>query len=107
MRYLLIILLAAALVGCGTQPTYKVTYLLETNGADVTYRNPSGGTEQNHKPSNWTLSFNAKYGQPLYLSGQGGKNGHVSCAIIVNGRIIQTAEANGDYHIATCSGVAR
>lgn len=107
MRYLLIPVFLLALAGCGTSPSYKVTYLLETNGANITYRNASGGTEQNHQPSDWTLNFNAKAGQHLYLSGQGGKNGHVSCAIIVNGKIIQTAEANGDYHIATCSGVAQ
>lgn len=113
----LIIAAVFILSACGTPTTstpvqpaafYKVSYrlTLENGGADITYTNKSGATEQAYKSATWRLDFDAKPGQHLYLSAQVQQLSHAQCEILVNGRSLQKAEVNGGYKIATCSGVA-
>lgn len=114
----LIIAAVFILSACGTPTTstpvqpvatpYKVSYrlTLENGGADITYTNKSGATEQAYKSATWRLDFDANPGQHLYLSAQVQQLSHAQCEILVNGRSLQKAEVNGGYKIATCSGVA-
>ncbi len=99
-----------------TVGVYQVRYTVtgSTNAVMLTYANATGATEQK-KQSNkgamfdarpWMLSFMAPVGQVLYIIVQNSDDhGSVSCEISVNGRVIQKAQSEGGYTVATCSGV--
>lgn len=84
---------------------YKVTYRVDGNGrASLTYTNATGGTEQHEVKLPWTLTFNGRYGEHLYLSAQDkGNNSAVVVSITVNGRIVKDAISSERYGIATVS----
>lgn len=107
MRYFAPLLFAALLMAaCGSAPrtaTYRITGT--TGNVDVTLTNASGGTEQiNIKPP-YVLEFKASGGQVLYISGQNKWDaGVVTCEILIDGVVSQTATSNAAFGIATCSG---
>lgn len=71
----------------------------------LTYRNATGGTEQNNALTPWQLRFEGRKGQPLYVSAQNGTaSGRVTCRIVVNEQVVQSATSDARYGIATCSG---
>lgn len=100
--------------------SYTVTYRItgRTHQADVTYRNAGGNVEQddisrfsaadsfNNKP--WTLTFDAAAGDFVQISAQNGRDvGTIKCEILVNGDVIEQAESNGGFVIASCNGSVR
>ena len=102
--------LTLALLCCGggrytERLDYKVTYRVDGKGvASLTYRNQTGGTEQHTVELPWTLEFDGRYGEFLYLSAQNKSNeGAIVASIIINGRIVKDAISTGDYGIATVS----
>ncbi len=82
---------------------YKITGT--AGGADLTYENSTGGTEQKEVKLPYEDSFMARRGAYLYISAQNtGEYGTVRCEILVNGQVVKSAESSGAYKIATCSG---
>jgi hypothetical protein len=78
-----------------------------TRGAEITYQNVSGGTEQKGVRVPWRMSMSADYGDFLYISAQNFYDeGTIECRIRVNAKVIQEARSAGAYVIATCSGNA-
>jgi hypothetical protein len=87
----------------------QVVYQVRGTGpyGSMTYRNVQGGTGQaNHENIPWGISFKARPGQILYLSAQNYQDhGSITCEILVDNQVLQSAESSGGYAIATCSGV--
>lgn len=74
-------------------------------GAGLTYRNATGGTEQNEVSLPQTFRFYAASGSFVYLSAQNKTNtGYVHVSITVDGSPVQEATAGSAYGIATASG---
>jgi hypothetical protein len=89
-------------VGASDPGLHRVQYSL-SGSAEVTYRNPSGGTEQRdvNLPAT-TMSFNARSGQFVYFSAQNkGAAGTVRVRVQVDGKTLQEATSNSPYGIAT------
>ena len=71
----------------------------------LTYRNATGGTEQNEVRVPGSLSFYAATGQFVYISAQNkSDSGDVQVSITVDGRLLQHANSSAAYGIATASG---
>lgn len=52
----------------------------------------------------WTLTFNGRYGEHLYLSAQNKTNTtEIVASISVNGKILKDASSTEDYGIASVS----
>ena len=85
--------------------TYKVTYRVDGGGhASLTYSNATGGTEQHDVKLPWTITFDGRYGEFLYLSAQDkGDNVRIVSSISVNGTVVKDAAASAEYGIATVS----
>jgi hypothetical protein len=82
---------------------YKLDGSARTVG--VTYRNPTGGTEQKDVALPAGMTFYAATGSFVYLSAQNqGDNGEVHVAVLVDGRLLQEATSSTAYGIATASG---
>jgi len=102
---LLLGILAALLAGCGgPRPiSYRITGT--TGSVDVTLTNASGGMEQRNVGPPYTLNFDGASGKVLYLSGQNKWDaGVVTCEILVDGQVVQTATSSAPFGIATCRG---
>lgn len=88
--------------------TFSVVYSVigtDTDAASLTIRNETGGTEQMDVRLPWSKRFDAESGQFVYLSAQNeNDSGSIKCEILVNDARIQTAESDGAYAIASCSG---
>lgn len=84
---------------------YKVTYRVDGyDRASLTYVNATGGTEQHDVDLPWTITFQGRYGQHLYLSAQGkGESGAIVVSISINGRIVKDATSTARYGIASVS----
>jgi|SRR6185369_7776735 len=106
MKHLAIIAVALVLLtSCGgpRSVTYRITGT--TKNVDITLTNASGGTEQRNIAPPYELSFTGS--GALYISGQNKWDaGVVTCEILVDGKVIQTATSSTAYGIATCSGSA-
>jgi hypothetical protein len=90
---------------------HRVEYLIRSTGgltAGLTYRNATGGTEQNDReqyelPA--SLTFYAASGQFVYISAQNKTDhGAVQVSISVDGKLLQQATSSSAYGIATASG---
>jgi hypothetical protein len=101
----------AATVGPGgtaqAGPATQVTYELSGSApvADyVSYQTDSGQSgqvQQVHVPLPWKTQFNF-YGSPvLVISAQGA--GSITCTILVNGKVVNQATANGAPARTVCS----
>lgn len=105
-----IVILVIVWIGVGfvsSVTPQKIGYRISgtTGNVDVTLTNASGGTEQRNIAPPYELNFDAKSGQSLYISGQNQWDaGVVTCQILINGQIAQTASSNASFGIATCSG---
>jgi hypothetical protein len=100
--------------------TYEVYTSDSTDGgpprsADITMQVPGGGTSQQSgvdlpmmRDGGGPMNFdNVAVGTFVYISAQNNQEyGDISCAIKVDGKIIQTITSSGAYVIATCSGTA-
>ncbi|HXA63813.1 MAG TPA: hypothetical protein VNV82_01610 [Bryobacteraceae bacterium] len=74
--------------------------------AGLTYRNATGGTEQNEVSLPKTFSFYATGGSFVYLSAQNKTGtGYVHVSITIDGRPLQEAAAGSAYGIATANGI--
>lgn len=90
--------------GALTSERHKVTYRVDGSGsASLTYENESGGTEQHTVRLPWTLTFEGRSGEYLYLSAQGQEYASLTTSISVDGRVVKDASSSGDYSIATVS----
>lgn len=104
-RLIGLIVLAVALPGCGSPQhiTYRITGT--TKNVDITMSNASGGTEQRNTGTPWYVTFDATGGRTLYISAQNKWDaGTVTCEILIDDKMVQTATATAAYGIATCSG---
>ncbi len=73
--------------------------------AGLTYRNATGGTEQNEVSLPKTFSFYARDGSFVYLSAQNKTGtGYVHVLITIDGRTLQEVTTGSAYGIATASG---
>ncbi|HUZ81440.1 MAG TPA: MmpS family transport accessory protein, partial [Gaiellaceae bacterium] len=83
-------------------------YASITPAASVTYRNVSGGTEQQqYVRLPWTYRVGeARRGQSFYISAQGFDEGtgSVVVEIVIDGAVVKRSESSGEYSIATASG---
>lgn len=107
MQRLMVLMVLMLLAGCGgPRPiTYRITGT--TGNVDVTLTNASGGTEQRNIKPPYELAFDGQSGQVLYISGQNKWDaGVVTCEILVDGKVAQTATSNTAFGVATCSGRA-
>lgn len=101
----LLLLFTVLLAACGgPRPvTYRITGT--TGNVDITLTNASGGTEQRNVKPPYELTFDGASGQALYISGQNKWDaGAVTCEILVDGKVVQTATSSAAFGIATCSG---
>ncbi|HZW05336.1 MAG TPA: hypothetical protein VFF58_00370 [Candidatus Nitrosotalea sp.] len=86
---------------------HRVEYAIRGSARAVglTYRNATGGSEQNDTRLPAALSFYAASGQFVYLSAQNKTNsGDVHVSITVDGRLLQEATSSTAYGIASASG---
>lgn len=132
MRYIITILTALLLAGCGGTPvastppqvtpivtTHTVVYEAEAPGssgprtANYTLQSEDGGTRQGDidlplRNQNGTtgLTFTGfSSGDFVYLSVQNGDEyGTVTCRITVDGTVVSENSSDGGYAIATCQG---
>jgi hypothetical protein len=90
-------------------PDRQVVYQVFGSGeARLTYRNPSGGTEQRQVELPWRLEFTTKPGDFLYLSAQKQEtHGTINSLIYVDGGLLQRAETDSPHGIASVSGRSR
>jgi len=99
--------IGALLAGCGGPTSQPVSYRITgtTGSVDVTLTNASGGTEQHNIKPPYTLDFDGASGKVLYLAGQNKWDaGVVTCEILVDGKVIQSATSNTAFGVVTCSG---
>jgi hypothetical protein len=91
---------------------YEVTGT--ASGIDITIQNPSGNTEQHNdlsvplgtKDGRKGLHMTFRSGDFAYLSAQNtGESGSVTCRIVADGVVIESATSRGAYVIASCSGL--
>lgn len=101
-----------ALLCCGSgspsgRESNKVTYDVvgeSTRMASLTYTNQGGGTEQQEVMLPWSKSFQAQYGDHLYISAQNKKEyGSITVYISINGNTRKTSTSSGGYVIASAS----
>ena len=104
---------ASGLGGSGGAHAVRYTVLGTAAGADLTWSDGNGGTEQAQgkavpmvdeagQPS-W-ISFEAASGAPLYISAQNtGDFGDVTCVIEVDGAEVKRATSSGAYAVVSCS----
>ena len=92
-----------------TVVTYDLTGSAES--ADITYATPSGTAQQQGVDVPLTmedtgergLSFDTFGGTAfLYISAQNTGSGYLTCTIAVDGTVVATNTASGEYAIATC-----
>jgi hypothetical protein len=81
------------------QVPQTVTYVVTGSPADVTY-GPAGSDLNGSVP----MSVTASLGSPAYyaIDAQLDGDGQVSCEIEINGQVISSGTATGDYNIASC-----
>ena len=85
----------------------RVTYLVTGPGTvGLTFKNESGGTEQRTVSLPWSLEFGAGRGAFLYVSAQKQqKDGTIRAEIHLNGSLLQQAESDSAYGIASVNGM--
>lgn len=85
---------------------HEVRYQVDGDGrASLTYRNPSGGTDQMTVKLPWTLTFTGQPKQFVYLSAQNTEEfGKIESTIYLDDVPVQKAVSNSPYGIATVSG---
>ena len=94
------------IISGGLMVTYTVTGSY-VGFVDLTYSNESGGSEQKTVALPWKLEFKPQHNAFLYVSAQKqDEKGIIDAVIFVDGDVIQKAEANSRYGIATASGRA-
>jgi hypothetical protein len=84
-----------------------VTYSVSgtTSSASLTYSNSQGGTVQQTVSLPWSVKYDMKARDFLYISAQNQNDtGSVTTEIRINGYIYRTTTSNGAYVIATASG---
>jgi hypothetical protein len=85
--------------------SYSVSGPSTSGTAAVTFRNESGGTEQKTVNLPWMLTVEVKHGTFLSVIAQKeGKAGTIRAEIRADGRVIQEAESDTAYGIASASG---
>jgi hypothetical protein len=88
--------------------THSVMYRVTTGGnrrVDLTYENEGGNGEQrSNVRTPWQVSYRMQDGDFVYVSAQLQAYGIVTCEILVDGAVVETATSSGQYVIATCSG---
>jgi hypothetical protein len=101
-----------SLMGPTTAPPElrRVTYTVQdfsfdNNPVELTYQNQSGGTEQRKVSMPWNLEIKARSGAFLYLSAQKqGERGTIHATIYIDGQVLQQADSDSPYGIASVSG---
>jgi hypothetical protein len=91
-----------------TDGSHAIKYVVTgtVRGASLTYVNESGGTEQRTVSVPLTLEFRRAPGTSVYLSAQKQEEyGSVHVSIYVDGALLQEAESNEEYGIATASAL--
>lgn len=89
----------------------RVTYVVSGTalGANLTYINESGGSEQRDVSLPWSLEMRRREGTPLYLSAQktyeSDRFASVHVGIYADGAPVQQAESEAAFGIATVSGI--
>jgi hypothetical protein len=98
----------AATVGPGgtaqAGPLTQVTYELSGSApvADyVSYQVESGQAQQAHVPLPWKTQFSVNGSRVLVISAQG--PGAITCTILVDGKVVNQATANGAPARTVCS----
>ena len=92
------------------QPTSAfaaVRYVIpNTSGEfDVTMTNEQGGTEQHTVKGPWSYTFMARHGAFVYVSSQADKYSGCTVQIWLNGKVVRESECDGQYCIASASGL--
>lgn len=100
---------SSGVVGGDGSDTYYVLYRVTGNGrrADVTYENAGGNSEQiDGVEIEWKKGQTMEVGDFVYLSAQSADDTGrtITCEILVNGEVVETATSSGRYVIASCSG---
>jgi hypothetical protein len=96
-------------IGKSLSTEREVTYIVDgsASSASLTYRNESGGTEQRTVSLPWRLEMRVAPGQFLYVSAQKKqKYGTVKTTIYLEEKMLQEAESDTEYGIASASGRA-
>lgn len=84
---------------------YTVVYAVTgDSGVNVTYQTQSGVTQQQDAAAPWTDAETMDAGGIPIVSAQNTGSGTVTCSITVNGVLVASNEAVGDYAIASCNG---
>ena len=88
--------------------TFEIMYQVRGEGTDrasLTIENETGGTEQTDVFLPWMKRFTAEAGQFVYISAQNDSDGgSISCLITADDEVIESAESDGAFAIASCSG---
>jgi hypothetical protein len=82
----------------------KVTYQLSGSSAVaeyVSYQTDTGQQHQAHVPLPWTTQFTAFSGQVFVISAEA--PGSITCTIVVDGKVVSNATANGQPARTVCS----
>jgi len=89
----------ATTVAVPASPT--VTYVVSGSPADVIY-GPAGSDSQGTVPMHVTATIPSSAPAYYAISAQLQGSGSVSCEILVSGKVISQATANGSFNIAQC-----
>lgn len=126
-----VLVLALALTACGGKsPAEKaqdardiaemlqVTVVYQVSGtatsADITYKTPSGISQQQGVDvplkladgTGYGISYSFQSGDFVSISAQNKGGGDIVCTITVDDRVISKNTASGEYAIASCDGTA-
>jgi hypothetical protein len=107
MKKLILTLLVIVIVS-SVYSQGKVEYIVKCSpaGFNVTYTNSGGNTEQRKvSTKDWSMNFIGKPGSFVSISAQAeNENSNINVKIVYQGKVIEKANSNGDYVIASASG---
>jgi hypothetical protein len=76
-----------------------------STGASITIRNADGGTEQRDVRVPWESTIRVDRGSFVAVSAQNRTDGTITCTILVDGARLTSSTSEGQYKIASCTGI--
>jgi len=94
-----------AAVSTGRTSYRTVTYNAQGSGhVDLTYRNETGGIQQEMASLPWVKTFRVSPGQAVSVSAQLRRDGYLMLSLDIDGQSVQKSEAYSAGHIASVGG---
>lgn len=90
-----------------TGGSVRVDYLVKGTArrASLTYTNAQGGIEQREVSVPWETRLDVPHGTFVSISAQNSGSGTITCVIMTDLTQFKTSTSEGEYKIASCSGL--